>query len=133
MQHTLDRELAKEIRQANGDGSREAKFALLARIRAAAKDMSSPEIKERFSIEMCIKHGRAVVAICVASTLWLKRERIDGWQLQWARDVLDLWTTRPRTETGGYDNAYIDDQLHPTAICEYAAPFINGTTEYSFC
>ena len=46
MQHTLDRELAKEIRQANGDGSREAKFKLLARIRAAAKDMSSPDIKE---------------------------------------------------------------------------------------
>lgn len=124
---TLDRTLEKEIKAANGDGSRDAKFALLHKIEAAAKDMSTPEIRERFN-EVLVKHGRAVTAICVAATLWIRRDRLDDWQIQWATQVLNLWTTRPRTETG-ISRAYIDDGIHPTHLCEYAASFINCTKE----
>jgi hypothetical protein len=123
----LDRTLVKEIKAANGDGSREAKFTLLRKIDAAAKDMSTPEIRERFS-EMLVRHGRAVTAICIAATLWIRRERLDDWQIPWAMEVLEHWTTKPKSETG-ISRAYIDDQIHPTHICEYAASFIKCTTE----
>ena len=45
---TLDRTLAKEIKAANGDESREAKFSLLHKIHKAVEDMSTPDIAERF-------------------------------------------------------------------------------------
>lgn len=122
----LDRTLAKEIKAANGDGGREAKFSLLRKIDEARKDMSTPEIMTQFN-DMPRKHGRAVTAICVAATLWSRRDRLDGWRLKWAAEVLDLWTTKPPS---GVSRAVIDDGLHPTRICEYAASFINFTTEY---
>lgn len=122
----LDRTLAKEIKAANGDGGREAKFSLLRKIDEARKDMSTPEVMTQFN-DMPRKHGRAVTAICVAATLWSRRDRLDGWRLKWAAEVLDLWTTKPPS---GVSRAVIDDGLHPTRICEYAASFINFTTEY---
>jgi hypothetical protein len=121
----LDATLAREIKAANGDGSRDAKFALLHRIDAAVKDMSTPEIMERFN-EMLVKHGRAVTAICVAATIWVRLERLDRWQMKWAEAVLALWTTKP--PMGAY-RASFDDGLHPTRICEYAASFIKCSTE----
>lgn len=125
--NVLDRTLAKEIRALNSDGSREAKFSLLHRIDLAVKDFSSPQVISRFD-ELLRNHGRAVTAICIAATIWTRRERLDNWQLSWAQQVLDLWTTKPRTETG-ISRANIDDGLHPTRICEYAASFIRLTTE----
>lgn len=126
---TLDRTLAKEIKAANGDGSHDAKFALLHRIHEAVEDMSTPDIAERFD-EMLVKHGRAVTAICIAATLWMRKERLElgDWELMWATKVLELWTTKPKSETG-VGHAYIDDQLHPMRILEYAASFIRCTTE----
>lgn len=123
---TLDRTLVKEIKAAIGDGSREAKFALLKKIDAAAEEMSTPEIRERFN-EMLVKHGRAVTAICVAATIWERRDRLDDWRIDWATEVLELWTTKPAS---GVIRAYIHDDLHPTRICEYAYSFIKLTSEY---
>lgn len=123
----LDRTLVREIRAANGDGSREAKFELLHKIDEARKEFSTPEIVTTFA-EISRRHGRAVTAICVAATLWARRDRLDGWQLKWAELVLELWTTKPSLSHS--DRAAIDDGVHPTRICEYAASFINGTTEY---
>ena len=126
---TLDRTLVKEIKAANGDGDHDAKFALLHKIHEAVKDMSTPDIAVRFD-EMLAKHGRAVTAICIAATIWMRKERLElsGWELMWATKVLELWTTKPKSETG-ISHAYIDDQLHPTRICEFAASFIRCTTE----
>ena len=125
--NTLDRTLAREIKLANGDGGREAKFALLHKIEQAAADFSTPQIMTAFD-DLLRKHGRAITAICIAATIWQRRERLDNWQLTWARQVLDLWTTKPKTETG-IMRAYIDDKLHPTRVCEYAGSFIRLTTE----
>ena len=126
---TLDRTLVKEINAANGDESREAKFLLLHKIHKAVEDMSTPDIAERFD-EMLVKHGRAVTAICIAATLWTRKERLElgGWELMWATKVLELWTTKPKSETG-IGHACIDDQLHPTRILEYAASFMKCTTD----
>ena len=125
----LDRTLSQEIKKANGDGSREAKFALLNKIHAAAKDMSTTAIRTQFD-GLLRKHGRAVTAICVAATIWMRKDRLGltGWRLRWAQEVLACWTTKPKT-IEGLHHAYIDDGIHPTAILDYAASFINFTTE----
>ena len=121
----LDSTLVREIKALNGDGTREARFETLRKVRAANKDLSRPEVRGSFN-ETLNAHGRAVVALCVASTLYLRRERLDGWGLLWALTVLDLWTNRgPQF----IDMAIIDDCLHPTRICEYAGSFIRLTTE----
>ena len=121
----LDRTLAREIKALNGDGTREARFDTLRKVRAANKDLSRPEVRDSFND--CLKaHGRAITALCVASTLYRRRERLDGWGLLWARAVLDLWTNKTPPSV---DAATIDDGLHPTRICEYAGQFIRLTTE----
>lgn len=121
----VDRTLMREIKKLTGDGSREAKFALLHKVDAAAKDLADHP-RDRF--QDCIKtHDRAVVAICVAATLYERRDRLDRWQLKWAQEVLDIipgWTD------GNRRRAYIDDwEMHPTAICDYAGKTIKLWTE----
>ena len=123
---TLDRELAKEVKKLNGDGSREAKFALLKRLDAARKDFSTPKVRETFN-DTLKEHGRAITAVCVAVTLDRRRDRLDHWNWHWALEVIALL---PQSFTqANLSRAYIDDGLHPTRICEYAADFIKLTTE----
>ena len=121
----IDSELAKEIKALNGDGSREARFKTLEKVKAAAADFSTPEVRGKFN-ELLSKHGRAVTAICVASTLSQRRERLDWWGLRWALEVINLWTNRT---PAFLERACIYDGLHPTRICEYAEAFINLTIE----
>ncbi len=121
-----DRELLKEVKMLAGGGSREERFDLLRRIDAARKDLSTPKARETFNV--CLsKHGRAVVAVCVAATLDARKDRLDGWNWVWAYEVL---SALPRGITlRSLERAHIDDGLHPTAICDYAGPFIRETTE----
>lgn len=121
----LDRTLSREIKALNGDGERADRFDTLRKVRAAVKDLSTPEVMNRF--DDCIKsHGRAVVALCVASTIYSRRDRLDDYGLDWARSVLNLWTNKFPSYI---DTANIDDGLHPTRIFEYAGSFIRLTTE----
>lgn len=121
----IDRELAREIKAANGDGSREAKVALVQRVRAANKELSSPAMMTGFN-DVIRKHGRVPVALCVAATLHARRERLDRWGFEWAEQVLKLWTNRPPSYI---QIATIDDGLHPTRICEYAGSFMRAVIE----
>ena len=124
----LDKELAGEIkREANGDCSRAARFDFMKRVDRAAKALSSPDVA-RGGFEATMKeHGRVPVTICVAATLWDRRERLDRWGIQWAQAVLNLWENRPPS---GADRAIIHDSaLHPTRICEYAGSFIRLPAE----
>ena len=123
----LDRELTREIRKLVGDGSRDAKFAMLAKIDAANRELSTAAPRTDFS-GILGRHGRAVVAVAVACTLRNRWERLEGWGIEWALAVLDLlpfvWTQ------GNMDRATIRDTvLHPTAICDYAGDFIRLTSE----
>ena len=122
----LDRTLVRDIKSLIGNGSREAKFALLKRIDAAKKDLSTPQVRSTFNV--CLrKHGRAVVAICVAATLDARKDRLDYWEWRWANDVLALL---PKNITrGNLERAHIDDGIHPTAICDYAGSFIRLSVE----
>lgn len=124
----LDRVLAKDIkREANGDGSREAKFAFMKRMEAANKALSTPEVAYGGFDAAIKEHGRVPVAICVAATLYNRRERLDKWGFLWAMEVLGLWTNRT---SSGINRATIrDDMLHPTKICGYAGGFVRLTTE----
>ena len=121
----IDKSLVREIKVLNGDGSREARFASWRHIEAAKKELSSTAAPVRFS-DCLKKYGRGVVALCVASTLYEKRERLDNWGLRWSTCVLDLWTNRGPTFR---ERAVIEDGLHPTRICDYAGEFIKLTTE----
>ena len=121
----IDKELAKEIKALNGDGSRAARFETWRRVEAAKKELSSTDAARKFG-ECLKKHGRAVVALCVASTLYERRERLDGWGIWWATAVLDIWTNRGPSFR---ERAAIDDGLHPTRICEYAGPFMRAVIE----
>lgn len=123
---TLDRTLVKEIKALAGDGSREAKFALLKRLDAVRKDLSTTKVRETFN-DTLRKHGRAVTAVCVAVTLDARRDRLDHWEWDWALKVISLL---PQSLTrSNLERAYIDDGIHPTAICEYARDLIKLTTE----
>lgn len=121
----LDRTFTREISKvANGDGSREAKFAFLPKVREANKVLSTPDVMHTY--DDCIKRfGRVPVAICTAATIVSRCDRLNDSSVRWAREVLKLWTNRPTDLCC----AHIDDKLHPTRIEQYAGSFIRVTTE----
>ena len=121
----LDGTFAREIEKTtNGDGSREARFAFLNPARDAAKRLSTPNVRNDFD-DVLREYGRATVGLCVAVTVWERRDRLESRTVRWAEEVLKLWTNRP------HDNLclFINDGLHPTRIEEYAGSFIKLTTE----
>lgn len=120
----LDRTLAAEIRKLNGDGSRDARFETLKRVKDTKKMLSDPAVTRTFND--CVKiQGRATTAICVASTLISRKDRLELWGYYWAKEVVGLWTNRGAS---WLEEAVIYDGLHPSRICEYAADFIALTT-----
>lgn len=124
----LDRTLIKELKAAQGDGSREAMFCLWNDVQDARDLMGDEAYDGPSRLNACLgEYGRAVTAIVVASTLFQRRERIDNWGLSWAMEVLKLWTNRGPSFV---ERAAINDWFyHPTRICEYAASFLRVTTE----
>lgn len=121
----LDRTFVQEIRkEANGDGSREARFAFLRLASVAAQKLSTPDVMREFN-NILREYGRATVGLCIAVTVWERRDRLSRKTVYWAQEVLKLWTNRP----GSLLRLYIRDNLHPTRIEEYAGPLIKMTTE----
>lgn len=119
----LDQTFAREIiKQANGDGSREAKFAFKRKVEEAAKALSTTKAAEIFD-ECLIKYGRVPVAICVAETIIERRERLERCSVEWALAVIKLYTNAPRDKM----YACINDGLHPTSIEEYTRSLIRLT------
>ena len=122
----LDGDFVREVRKkANGDGSREARFAFIKEAKEARKKLSTPEVRRTFW--ECIKeYGRVPVAICVGATIIERRDRLKTRTVRWATSVLELWTNKPYS---GIAFAHINDNLHPTRIEEYAGEFMRLTTE----
>lgn len=119
----IDSVLSKEIKKANGDGSREAKFAFLNKIIEVKKELSNPSVMEHFS-ECFKRHERAAIAVCLAATIIDRRDRLDYCTVEWAREIMKMWTNR----TPSTDRIIIEDGLHPTRIEEYAGSFIRLTS-----
>lgn len=121
----LDRTFVREIKKvANGDGSREARFAFLNPAREAAEKLSTPDVMREFD-SVLREYGRVAVGICVAVTVWERRNRLLRKTVYWAAEVLKLWTNKP----GNTLSLYIRDNLHPCRIEEYAGSLIKLTTE----
>ena len=121
----LDRTFAREVKKAaNGDGSREARFAFLNPAKEAARKLSTPNVMREFD-GILREYGRATVGLCVAVTVWERRDRLESRTVRWAIEVLELWTNRPPD----IRSLYIGDNLHPSRIEEYAGSFIKLTTE----
>ena len=120
----LDETFAREIKkQANGDGSREAKFAFKKKVCAARDEMSTPKVLDKFE-EILKKHGRVPTAICVAATILERADRLEESTVDWATAVMELYTNCPLDKLYGC----IDDGLHPSRIEEYAGALIKYTT-----
>ena len=121
----LDRTFVREIKKiANGNGSREARFAFLALAKEACKKLSTPDVMREFD-NILREYGRVAVGLCVAVTVWERRDRLESRTVRWAMKVLELWTNRPSDTLC----LYIFDNLHPSRIEEYAGSFIKLTTE----
>lgn len=86
----LDGDFVREVRKkANGDGSREARFAFIKEVKEARKKLSTPEVRRTFG--ECIKeYGRVPVAICVGATIIERRDRLKTRTVRWATSVLEL-------------------------------------------
>lgn len=119
----LDTTFIREIKAANGDGSREARFKFLATARVAASALSTPAVMTTFN-DAVREHGRVAVAACVAATVLDRCDRLDPATVDWAKEVMHLWTNR----TADLHGVTINDNLHPTRIEEYAGGFIRLTT-----
>lgn len=121
----LDQTFVQEITKvANGNGSREARFAFLKPAREAAKKLSTPNVMYEFD-NILRAYGRVTVGLCVAVTIHARRDRLLNHTVRWAEEVLKLWTNRPHLGLG----LEIDDNLHPTRIEEYAGSLIKLTIE----
>lgn len=122
----LDRTFSRELSKlANGDGNREAKFDFLTKARAARKALSTPEVMRGAFDDAVKEYGRVAVGVCLAVTIWERRDRLTDRAVQWARAVLEVWTNRPANML----TVYIDDNIHPTKIEVYAGEFMRLTTE----
>ena len=121
----LDRTFVQEIKKvANGNGSREARFVFLKPAREAAKKLSTPNVMYEFD-NIFREYGRVTVGLCVAVTIYARRDRLLDRTVRWAEEVLKLWTNRPHLDMG----LEIDDNQHPTRIEEYAGALIKLTIE----
>lgn len=120
----LDKTFIREVKTANGSGNREARLAFLHRAKDAAKRLSTSNVMREFN-DILREYGRAAVGLCVAVTAWMRRDRLESRTVQWAMEVLKLWIKRPPDICC----LYIDDNLHPSRIEEYAGSFIKFTTE----
>ena len=120
---SVDRELLKDIHKANGDGSREAKFAFLHQVEAVKKECSTPGVMHNFD-QLFRNHSRAAVAVCLAATIMSRSMRLEADTVRWASEVLSCWTNRPAT----MNRVIIEDGLHPSRIEQYAGKFIRMTT-----
>lgn len=121
----LDKTFANEVKKAaNGNGSKEARFAFLNPAREAARKLSTPNVRNDFD-NVLREYGRATVGLCVAVTVWERRNRLEGRTVRWAEEVLKLWTNRPHDDLC----LFINDGLHPSRIEEYAGSLIKFTTE----
>ncbi len=104
----LDRTFVRDVRKiANGDGSREAKFAFKKKVEEAKKGLSTPDVRDKYGD--CIqKYGRVPVAICTAVTIIERQDRLEARTVRWATKVLTLWTNRSFSDLLF---AYISDNL----------------------
>lgn len=121
----LDRTFVREIKKtANGDGSRETRFAFLTLAKEACKKLSTPGVMRKFD-NILREYGRVAVGLCIAVTVRERRDRLESRTVRWALEVLKLWTNKPRDICC----LYINDNLNSTRIETYAGSLINLTIE----
>ena len=125
----VDNELLKEVKKANGDGTREARHALFRKLRECEAELENKKAFNYFTPEtfgqIFKKHDRAIVAIVLASTIYRRQDRLERSTFLWALEILRQWTARPYS---GVDAYALDDGLHPSRIEQYAGSFIRLTT-----
>lgn len=122
----LDDELVREIQAFLGKGSpREERAKVNETLRVVAADLGKITRYDEDPItERLKKYGRAPVAVCIASTLYERRERLGDWGLHWSLEVLRQWTWR---QSDFIQNGVVAGNAHPTTICGWAREFMELT------
>lgn len=122
----LDRNFERESKKTfNGDCSREYKAQMISLASIAAREMSSTAIARTFDTYLK-RYGRSIIALCVAATVIDRADRLSPVTVDWAHNVMHLWTNRGPTSTA---RLIIRDGLHPTKIESYAGNLIKYTME----
>lgn len=122
----VDKTLIREIRRATKTDTLQEALVFRQKIRGAARDASSPEITRRYN-ELLKTHGRVIVALITAATIYTQRDHHNDKYIAWAEEIIKNWFNRP-SDFYGYT---IVDDLHPLRIEEYAGSFIAVTTDRS--
>lgn len=124
-----DDTLLREISKAAGK-TRAERIAFVSQCAAFSEELGKAikhnngllALKSIFDRTM-LQYPRAVTACCVAATIRM-REGMSRSSQEWAQSVLDAWKA---TESHKL-RAYIDDNLNPCRIEEYAGSFIRCTS-----
>jgi len=107
---TLDKAFENEVKKvANGNLTREYKFDFMKEIKEVAIALGN-----RYEFENCIKkYGRVKVALCVAATIKQRAHEFNARQLDWAIEVMLLWTNKNELSVL---NAIIN--IHPAILSD---------------
>ena len=118
----ISRTFINEIKKtANGDNSREYKFAFIEEIKEVAATLGN-----RYGFDNCIlKFGRAKVGLCIAATIDSdKSGRYESCQRDWAHEVMIQWTNRiDRSVSAATIN------IHPAILASNSSKLRKLTTE----
>jgi hypothetical protein len=117
----LDKTFEGEVKKvANGDYSRNYKFALIYDLKEV-----SAALANRYEFDNCIKkYGREKVALCVAATIYKNAYRYETQAVNWAFDVISLWTNRSELIT---QEAIVN--IHPAILSDNSSSLRKLTTD----
>jgi hypothetical protein len=117
----LNKTFENEIKKvANGDGSREYKFAFISELKEV-----SAALENKYEFDGAMKkYGRAKVSICIAATIIRHADRHENTPIQWATAVMKLWTNICERSVS---SATIN--IHPCILHDISAVLRRLTTE----
>ena len=121
--------LISEIKKAAGR-TRGERLAFLGQCNAFSNELGGAiknnnglrSLKSIFDKTM-LGYPRTVTACCLAATI-VMREGMSYASQVWAQGVIETWNPTSSQRL----RAYIDDNLHPSRVEEYAGSFIRATT-----
>ena len=122
----LEKTFENEIKKiANGDGSREHRFALDKELMEISKTLEH----SCYDFNKCIKkHGREKVSLCIAATIVAQYYLFETPQINWARSVFNLWTNKSDVSVSA---ALFN--MHPAVLADISSGLRKLTTDNDRC
>ena len=123
---TLEKTFENEVKKiANGNGSREHRFALDKELMEVSKTLEH----SRYEFDDCIKkYGRIKVALCIAATIIDQHYSFETPQINWAQSVFNLWTNKSNVSVSA---ALFN--MHPAVLADISSGLRKLTTDNDRC